>query len=139
MSHQVSPTEHRGYSIEREILPYILEFERVCNVKIDTHVRFSNMLMGEQMIAYCFPFINKLIHIDYEWWKKHSWDLRREQLVFHELGHCVLGRKHDSRMIERETVGYRPHSIMHPQIFADLSDYVIYKDSYIKELCKENN
>ena len=45
-------------------------------------------------------------------WDSYSADLRKE-LVFHELGHCVLGLEHD------ETLGSdgRPESIMFPRVF----------------------
>lgn len=42
-------------------------------------------------------------------------DLTREQLVMHELGHCVLFEGHD----KRKFMGENPTSIMYPEILDD--------------------
>lgn len=62
------------------------------------------------------------------WFFMDHW--QREMLVFHELGHCVLGRKHDSTLIN----GW-PRSLMYPQAAAiSSSRYKTYRDFYVKEL-----
>ena len=48
-----------------------------------------------------------LIRINASYWNAVSyWD--RRELIFHELGHCVLGLSHNDTMI-----GWQPVSIMH--------------------------
>lgn len=37
---------------------------------------------------------SKQVVIDQQFWNRSS-DIEREYIVFHELGHCILGRDHD--------------------------------------------
>ena len=63
------------------------------------------------------------------WWRRAS-DICQEQLLYHELGHCVLGRNHlNSR---RGPQGF-PTSIMKKSIFR-CSVYGLYRDYYLREL-----
>lgn len=59
-------------------------------------------------------------------------DARKEQLMFHELGHCLLGREHDQLMTvdQNETI---PQSIMTSVMFDDRI-YLRHHDYYIHEL-----
>lgn len=60
-------------------------------------------------------------------------DFARFNLIFHELGHCVLDRKHDDTMIEHSTgTGKKtvPKSFMYPNLFfkesiSNLEDYYV--------------
>lgn len=52
-----------------------------------------------------------------------------EIIVFHELGHCVLGRDHDYEVWEDST----PHSIMYPYVL-DVEVYTKFRDIYMNEL-----
>ena len=94
-----------------------------------------------------------VIIISKRWWKYQSSYLRREELVFHELGHCILFRPHTSPTSDRgflkwteqqlfklgfyKTKQYLndgcPSSYMHPYI---IETECIYKhnDFYLKEL-----
>lgn len=55
-------------------------------------------------------------------------DSARESLMFHELGHCVLGRDHKNTWI-----GDRPESLMLEGIVTG-SAYQEYRGEYLKEL-----
>ncbi len=61
-------------------------------------------------------------------WERLS-DLGREQLVFHELGHCLLHRKHTSGTF----LPFVPLSIMNPEHFSD-DIYAAYREYYLAEL-----
>jgi hypothetical protein len=61
-------------------------------------------------------------------WSKGS-DTFKEMLVFHELGHCLLGRGHKN---SRHSDG-RPESVMNSFIF-DGRTYTANRDQYLKEL-----
>jgi hypothetical protein len=54
----------------------------------------------------------------------------REALVFHELGHCVLGLDHD----DRTTDNGRPLSVMHPYVSRVCWAWPHYRDDYVKGL-----
>ena len=55
-------------------------------------------------------------------------DMDKEQLIYHELGHCVLGRQHDDSTID----GYTPKTIMATNHFPEYR-YVQYRKYYLLE------
>lgn len=61
-------------------------------------------------------------------WKNGS-DTLREMLVFHELGHCLLGRSHDNARLSSG----QPESLMNAVLF-DEKTYLANRDQYLKEL-----
>lgn len=63
-----------------------------------------------------------------------KWDIyltpeTRQVLLFHEFGHCILGREHDTTI----AVHGNPKSIMYPFILSQYA-YTTYFSSYISEL-----
>jgi hypothetical protein len=77
--------------------------------------------------------VGQIVLIDRTFWN-NAVNVVREQLVFHELGHCVLLMvKHDCTMS-----GIKPESIMFPRIFSQYTNGdSIYADNeayYIAEL-----
>lgn len=58
----------------------------------------------------------------------------REMLVFHELGHCLLGRGHKNT---RHSSG-RPESLMNSSLFSERT-YLANRDLYLKELFTAEN
>jgi len=121
--------EHNGHYIEKVFLPYVISFEKQCNCKIDVNMEFSIML---RWAGYCYNFLspldNRIVLIDSEYWEAHTDAASREVLIFHELGHCVLGRDHNL-LIKGEV----PASIMFPIVFS-ATTYTIHRDEYIMEL-----
>lgn len=75
-----------------------------------------------------------VIQLDPFFWN-NSDDMDREQLIFHELGHCILGRGHTSQFVtlNGETI---PQSIMYPDFISE-DIYTEYHDYYIIELFSE--
>lgn len=67
----------------------------------------------------------------------HAWasmdDAEREALVFHELGHCVLRRRHRDDRIQGV-----PKSVMYTYAL-NSSIYTYYYDSYLNELYSIRN
>lgn len=72
----------------------------------------------------------KVVEIDHSCWDNQS-DLTREELLFHEFGHCLLNRGHENGLRPDRT----PISIMYPYLIGDTT-YQKYYDDYIKELFK---
>lgn len=60
-------------------------------------------------------------------------DLDREQLVFHELGHCVLNRDHNDQWITAPDGNYIQASVMNAYDF-EWWKYDLYHDFYMREL-----
>lgn len=69
------------------------------------------------------------VYIDRKSWSLMS-DSGKEQLVFHELGHCVLGAMHN----QHKRGDGCPVSIMYPAVFGDLKCYRDNAFYYYEEL-----
>lgn len=59
-------------------------------------------------------------------------ELGRENLIFHELGHCILNRDHVDRLVEENGEMY-PVSVMFPTTLSD-ELYEKHRDYYLREL-----
>lgn len=123
----------------------------------DVSIIFSKLEFSEKnigVIGLChwgFPGLEApYIEIDRNYWESHS-SISRWSLIFHEMGHCILGREHP--MLEMgsfikwlESLGIKtirhqenylkdgcPKTLMHPYDFSDscITDHL---DYYIKEL-----
>jgi len=128
-----------GVGVDPEFLPYVLEFERHYGKRIgDIPITFRRLQgdnpafrrIGECHLWYV-PFgVFGEIFIDPDWWYMRSDGVRREMLIFHELGHCELRRPH-----VEDTVSGRASSLMAPTITIQSSfHYVVNRDYYLKEL-----
>ena len=93
-------------------------------------------------VAKCFPTI-KTIHISKFFWDTLS-EAGREQLVFHELGHCVLGRRHLNEFHKLDPITGNPVtgelvvSIMHFHLMRD-HHYETFYGHYLSELFSSNS
>lgn len=106
-------------------------------VAVDTRaltVSFDSTL-GEGSLGYCDK---GSVIINEKFWRT-SVISDRESLLFHELGHCLLGRSHSSMLTagyEISTNTYRvdvPASLMNPNHLAGYF-YVSNRDDLLKEL-----
>lgn len=78
---------------------------------------------------------SKEVIIKKSWWDK-AHPIKRRIMVFHELGHCRLGRTHDSSTVEVNGQQVKT-SIMHP-IIPDQSTYGTNEEGYLRELFTKN-
>jgi hypothetical protein len=116
--------------IDPEIKPYIQMFENEYGKSLGRlTVQFAPTL--DNASGMCLQHWRSVV-IKKEHWDKYN-GLQREQLIFHELGHCVLGiRGHNNNMTD-----YCPDSIMHENIFNEWQSENCYaedRDYYIAEL-----
>lgn len=114
------------FPIDEEFMPIIKEFEELSGREITTSVVFSDDFAGENEAGYCLNtklnikgirIKNKYKNVDYDTLKF---------IVFHELGHCELNRKHDYDLVllksnvlkdkNNNELGryYKPKSVMWP-------------------------
>jgi len=84
--------------------------------------------VGKNTIGLCQHRAKKIITLDKKFWRNAS-DLRKETLLYHELGHCVLLRDHTSKRLP--TGEYA--SIMTPYILPE-KDYIAHHEYYVMEL-----
>jgi hypothetical protein len=84
---------------------------------------------GSDVVGLCYLSGSPRVLIDEDAWNTSS-SPKREVVVFHELGHCVLGRQHRTDL---SPDGSRPMSIMFPYVL-DADTYMQHRQEYIKEL-----
>ena len=81
-------------------------------------------------IALCMVSGNeKHITIDKEYWITMD-NMRQQQVMFHELGHCVLMLGHTNDVLGNHC----PKSVMYPYAFSDISCYVNNLSYYYHQL-----
>jgi hypothetical protein len=84
-------------------------------------------------VAYCtISTDGRSITVDRTFWNKSS-ENQREELIYHELGHCALNRDHDSSMQQNS---FCPYTIMYPYSFGDSECYANEKPYYFHELAR---
>lgn len=71
------------------------------------------------------------VYIDQNDWQTTDDESDREALIFHELGHCLLARVHDARMMPGDIE--TPISIMNP-VKLPKGVYAAHHDYYVNEL-----
>lgn len=110
-----------------ELVPYIESFEEYSNMSITVDFYFVDL--EDNYIGKCYQReFYQYILVDKSWWDSAS-DLSKEQLIFHELGHCVLLKKHNTNKLP----DWCPESIMNPYHIGNYC-YGKYRDYYLEEL-----
>lgn len=122
--------------IDPDLQEYITRFENDGDIKITNLVASfgnpgSNKNPDLLTVGVCKTGIGAPnIVILKSYWESID-DLQREQLMYHELGHCILDRNHDSR-----TINGCAFSIMHPYMISE-NCYEPARDVYVGELFNE--
>ncbi len=123
-----------------EFQPYITSFEKNAAQNLnepdftvgDIPINFGDTTT-EDYDGVCNTYSDgtKEILIKKSWWESTD-DTQREIMIYHELGHCRLGRDHDD---ERRVVGTHTYkmSVMNP-IIPTSQDYSAQKNAYLTEL-----
>lgn len=109
---------------EKELRKIIAEFNQVavdCKVAVKIPlVEFINVnkkfKYKENLAGVCYKGV---IFLDEMWWSR-AYSLDRQQVVFHELGHCALGLKHGNNLMDTKKI--------------ENSLFLEKKQEYIKEL-----
>jgi hypothetical protein len=126
--------------IEDEFVPYVSQFEQEAlkrgkQIQVKTSIEFGTPPFNEA-IGYCDvnPF-NKKIIIYEPLWSRFG-ELSKRALLFHELGHCELGKFHDDTegSVQIEGITYPTVSIMNSHIGKIIKNYwrleAFYLDSF---------
>lgn len=120
--------------VEEEAKEHLRKFNIVYGMNVDINIKYSDLPKG--VVAYCLTYTFQPNHIEIDKTAFKSYDYYgREEVVFHELGHCVLNRNHDDSeiTIRGEKI---PTSIMYPHVFGSASFYKENLTYYYKELIK---
>lgn len=117
--------------IDPILKPYLMQFETDVNASTEgIDVGFGTLqfpVLGE-----CESGLNSQnnkITIDSAYWAKAS-NNQKQQLVYHELGHCALGLGH----VTTFKADRCPDSIMYPYAFGDSYCYSNERNYYFQEL-----
>jgi hypothetical protein len=119
---------HEAKSIDTQVMPYYVKFMSIadqCYVKVnDVHLRIemTKELKPAYWVAVC-DYENNLIQVNRKIWDRLTKE-RKEQTILHELGHCLLNKRHDDTYI----------NIMNASGFIDKDKYIKYYDFYIRRL-----
>lgn len=117
--------------INPEFIEYTKDFEKLCGIPVTGRkIQFSDDL-GSNYVGWC---VQNNIFVDKEAWDRYDSDGRRI-ILYHELGHCVLNRRHDDRLVELSGIPEVPKSLMNSFPLRVLLVYKMNKDYYHKELC----
>lgn len=118
--------------IEPEFEYFVDLFELEQKVNVDIEIKFAKLELPAVGMCYYYQYENGSrefvnIEIDPDYWQITS-ETKKEVLLFHELGHCVLGRDHDEQRVYYTV----PKSIMYPYLF----DFAFqkYRSYYVEEL-----
>ncbi len=98
-----------------------------------------NYMASQFIVGFC-DYGQNSVQIDPVVWANWANYLpSREQLIYHELGHCLLHRQHRNDEIQDPNawLGKRPVSIMHASVF-NYMDYENHRTDYVNELFNHN-
>lgn len=120
--------------VEEEVKEHLQKFNIVYGMNVDITIKYNTLPKG--IVAYCltYTFQPNHIEIDGDTFKKYD-HYAREDVVFHELGHCVFNRNHDDSEITLKGEKI-PTSIMYPHVFGSAYYYKENLDYYYKELIR---
>ncbi len=123
---------HYSLNVSRRVAPYYARFEAAAvqhgapaGLTRGIGARFVPKLPGRQVgVCVRHPTRGREIKFSAEAWLAAD-DAEREQVVFHELGHCALGRGH-------EPVGHG--SLMEPALRYGAAEWLAVREWALREL-----
>jgi len=143
-----------GYHMEKDFSKYVNKFKKMSNGKVKEikyNIIFKNLSYStgenkKRTVGLC-SWGRDRIDIDPKNWKESS-EFEREELIFHELGHCVLDRPHsDLKEIDGKISYYAADKVMFVEKKGYLKDgcpvsymhHVVISDKCIKKHRKHYN
>lgn len=123
--------ENLSSGISEELVPFLALWEK--DTGITVHLRTIRLGELKEGIAGTCWILNRKIIIDKDVWDRSDFYSRKE-LLYHELGHCVLLRMHNNSTFQNGC----PKSIMYDTMFSteQLRCYINNESYYIEELLK---
>lgn len=132
----------RKFLVEPELEPFVLSFESETGLTVDNiDIVFEPIelpAVGMCVIFYQDGYKQKTIKVDPTYWFDEA-TLEEEKMgiIYHELGHCLLGRDHLETTFDYEYSPHRtvraPSSLMYPSSFYS-KFYEPLRQYYIDEL-----
>lgn len=124
----------KGIYIDPKFDSYVQLFENTYGIEVNVSIVFKD-IADEDVAGQCWYYTNRprMIEIDTPYWNIIS-EAGREQLIMHELGHCVLDLDHDDRVGTVGAWNNVPLSIMNSTHFGDEPYYSQNREYYLQEL-----
>lgn len=131
---------YTGITGDPELTRHVLTLQEEAAVygidlsQISVHLEFGDAASDEHpdRAASCHPD-SGVITVERGPYNLMLWESSKEAIVFHELGHCVLGRGHDNEcggLLGRNCK--HPRSLMHERMY--FNSYDADREYYVKEL-----
>lgn len=111
--------------INIDFKPYVAKFEYYSLDIVNSSIMYGKMAWPT--VGECF-YDTQTVLVDEKYFNKMGY-LGKEELIFHELGHCELNRDHEDDMMD-----YCPRTIMYFQTFGDSACYAQKHEYYMDEL-----
>lgn len=123
----------RDVEVSTAFKPYYDRFNQWYGTDIHIPISFAN-LGGQGYAGMCEIWSSgyRDIKIDQVYWNKIDED-SKQQIIFHEGGHCHFNRKHNKGLIDMPDGRLCPKSIMYPYAFGNPC-YGLRLLDYLKEL-----
>ncbi len=119
--------------VDPKLAPYFQRFSTA--IGVDTNgVNGAFVPVTRPAIAQCVIDGSRTVQVDPDYWATMD-DNGKEELLFHELGHCVLFLQHIFTFLPNTC----PTSIMYPYIFGDSECYINNRQYYWNELKSHKN
>lgn len=120
--------------VDPELHPYVYQIETEYGVQFNGKVVYANIMpkaAGICKVWYDYSKMTyiRLIEIDRNYFNQLT-SIGKEQLMLHELGHCMLGLQHNNNLKEDGC----PESAMYYSAFGHTHCYVNQRSYYIEEV-----
>lgn len=121
---------HETKSIDTQVIPYYNRFMDIadkCMSRVNNETVRIEMTdnINPSYVAVCF-YATNIVQINRKVWNRLS-NEKREQTIFHELGHCLLNQSHDDDDL----------NLMNTYGFVNKQLYVYNYDYFVRKLFKD--
>lgn len=120
--------------VEEDIKEHVRVFSQLYNNEVNIEIRYAKLSLNVVGLCYSYSDGVNRIEIDKEEYESYSY-YGKQQLIFHELGHCVLNRDHVSTKFNWRGVEI-PTSVMYPFAFGNFVYYNMNMTHYHDELIR---
>ena len=119
---------------DSDFIQYVERFEQETSVNVFVPIIYGGVKNDYAAVCEIYSDGYRLIRVNAYHWDRMQ-EFGKEELVYHELGHCVLNRDHVNDFTVVRPQGYSiPNSIMYPYTFGDSFFYYVYREHYVREL-----
>lgn len=128
--------------IDAQVMPYVEQFINdahsygVYELSDTSVILVDTLAVAGSSVGLCTVTLRgKTITILRSWWNMND-DKAREIVIYHEMGHCALGRMgHNNGQVTTQNGLIIPVSILNPNVI-NSNYFVEHRDAYLLELFK---